>query len=177
MMSHHHEIVDAEASHAGAITSMTIAAFAQVFGTGGEEAALIGALRAAGDVVVELVALERDELVGHILFSRAIDEPFTGAIAALAPMCARIDRQRAGIGSLLVRKGLERCRAQGLRAVVVLGDTDYYGRFGFSADLAKDIECAYAGPHFQALELEPGALKSVKRVRYAPAFTALDSPA
>jgi len=61
---------------------------------------------------------------------------------------------------------------RGMKAVIVLGDTDYYGRFGFSASLAEPISCAYAGEHFQALELERGVLQGVSCVSYAPAFSA-----
>ena len=155
-----------------AIAAMTQDAFARAYGNGDGEAALIAALRAANDVVVELAALEQGALAGHILFSRMADEPFTGRIAGLAPMCVRGDRQRSGIGSALVRAGLSRCRDRGIRAVMVLGENDYYGRFGFEARLAEGIACPYAGPHFQALELEPGALAGTRSANYARAFAA-----
>ena len=87
-------------------------------------------------------------------------------------MCSSDLHQKQGIGSALVRAGLDLCRARGVKAVIVLGDNDYYGRFGFSAALAEGIACAYAGPHFQALELEPGALHGIKSVAYAGAFSA-----
>ena len=157
---------------ADAIAAMTVEAFTQQYGAGDGEAALIAGLRADGDVVVELAAFEGDQLVGHILFSRVIDEPYTGTIVGLAPMCARVGHQKQGIGSALVRAGLDFCRGRGVKAVIVLGDNDYYGRFGFSAALAEGIACAYAGPHFQALELEPGALHGIKSVAYAGAFSA-----
>jgi putative acetyltransferase len=166
------EIVEDCPARADAIATMTIEAFAREYGTGDAEAALISALRADGDVIAELVALDDGELVGHILFSRVADEPHTGKIVALAPMCARVGRQKMGIGSALIRAGLERCRLLGMKAVIVLGNTEYYGRFGFSVSLAEPIACAYAGEHFQALELEPGGLQGVLRVSYAPAFSA-----
>jgi len=166
------EIVEDCPARADAIAAMTVEAFAREYGTGEDEAALIVALRADGDVIVELAALDGGVLVGHILFSRVTDEPHTGKIAALAPLCARVGRQKTGIGSTLIRAGLERCRMRGMKAVIVLGDTDYYGRFGFSASLAEPIACAYAGEHFQALELERGVLRGVSRVSYAPAFSA-----
>ena len=165
------EIVEAIPALANAITAMTVEAFTQQYGAGDGEAALIAGLREHGDVIVELVAFEGDELVGHILFSHVIDEPYTGTIVGLAPMCARVGHQKKGIGSALVRAGLDLCRARGVKAVIVLGDNEYYGRFGFSAALAEGIACAFAGPHFQALELEPGALRGTTRVDYAPVFS------
>jgi putative acetyltransferase len=166
------EIVSDCAALADDIAGMTAAAFAQAFGSGDGEARLIAALRADGDVIVELAAFEGDEVVGHILFSRVTADPPNTKVAALAPMCAKISHQKRGIGSVLVRAGLERCRARGIEAIIVLGDNDYYGRFGFSAALASNVACDYAGPHFQALEFEPGALRGIKRVSYAPAFSA-----
>src|ERR1700753_2148132 len=104
------------------IASITRAAFARQYGSGDGEVALIAALRADGDVVVELTALEAGEVVGHVLFSRLTVGPDTVGIASLAPVCARIDRQRSGVGSALIRRGLAHCKALGFDAVLVLGD-------------------------------------------------------
>ncbi len=89
--------------------------------------------------------------------------------------CAvRTDRQKAGASaSALIRAGLDACRAQGVEAVVVLGDPDYYCRFGFDAAKVEGTACAFAGPHLQALELVPGALNGVTALAYAPAFSAV----
>ncbi|HUB84591.1 MAG TPA: N-acetyltransferase, partial [Rhizomicrobium sp.] len=138
------------------IASITRAAFAGRYGSGDGEVALIAALRADGDVAVELTALDAGDVVGHAMFSRLAVAPDTLRIAALAPVCARIGRQRSGIGSALIRKGLAVCRAQGFDAVLVLGD-DYYGRFGFSAEAARAVASEFSGPHFQALALKEGA--------------------
>ena len=164
-------LTEARAEHTEQIAAVTLAAFERQFGSGKGEAALITALRADGDVVVEMAALEEGEVVGHILFSRMRSIP-ERSVAALAPVSVRIDRQRIGIGMALIRAGLQTCRARGIQAVLVLGDPNYYERFGFSADLAKPLTCAYAGPHLQALELEPGALSGVKQIVYAGAFAA-----
>jgi putative acetyltransferase len=107
------------------------------------------------------------------MFSRMTREPEGPRIAALGPVCARIDRQKSGIGSALIRAGLNLCRAQGIGTVIVLGDLDYYSRFGFRAALVEGVANAYAGPHLQALELVPGALVGVRAIVYAPAFSAV----
>jgi putative acetyltransferase len=157
-------------SHAAAIAAMTAAAFERQYGSGDGEAALIAGLRAGGDVVVELAALEGEEVVGHVLFSRLTVEPATLRIAALAPICARVDRQKSGIGTALIRAGLDACREKGFDAVAVLGDPEYYRRFGFTAALGRSLQCEYSGPHFQALELHAGALGGKWRVTYPRAF-------
>lgn len=154
------------AGRAAEIAEITRAAFLKRYGSGDGEPALIEALRRDGDVVVELAALEDGAVVGHAMFSRAEATPRC-RIAALAPVCARIDRQGQGIGESLIRAGLEACAANGIEAVVVLGDPEYYARFGF---VPTPLRSPYSGPHFQALELRPGALAGVDAVAHARAF-------
>jgi putative acetyltransferase len=137
------------------------------------ESRLIEDLRAAGLDAVELVAVENDDIVGHILFSvlaTTIDRQTVPALA-LAPMAVRPDRQRRGVGSALVRAGLDLARDRDWRAVTVLGHKGYYPRFGFSAALARPLEAPFSGDAFMALELAPDALRGEKgRVTYPPAF-------
>ncbi len=158
---------------AAEIATVVEAAFREKYGIGDGEVALIAGLRAAGDVIVELVAVEEGRVAGHVMFSRMGVEPGLCRVAALAPVCAHVGRQNAGIGSALIRAGLDACRERGIAAVIVLGDTGYYGRFGFSAAKVDGIACAFAGPHLQALELVPGALSGVTALTYAPAFSAV----
>jgi putative acetyltransferase len=138
-----------------------------------EEPDLVDALSALGHVVVSLVAEAEGEVVGHILFSKLpIDVgDRVLAAAALAPMAVKPGFQREGIGSKLVRAGLERCRELEVEAVVVLGHPDYYPRFGFSAELAENLRAPFEGDAFMALELTPGVLEGgMGIVRYAPPF-------
>jgi putative acetyltransferase len=155
--------------YAAAIDRMVLDAFAARYGSGDGEVAIIGDLRAAGDVVVEIAALEDGAPVGHAMFSRVTAEPPSLRVAALAPVAVRIDRQGQGVGDSLIRAGLADCRDAGIEAVIVLGD-DYYRRFGFRAELLTGIACAFAGEHLQGLELRPGAFAGVRALRYAPAF-------
>ena len=130
-------------------------------------------LRAAGLDAVELVAVENDNIVGHILFSvldTTIDRRPVRTLA-LAPMAVRPDRQRRGIGGA---PGARRPRP-GARARVAgrhrAGTQGYYPRFGFSAALAQPLEAPFSGDVFMALELAPGALQGKEgRVTYPPAF-------
>jgi putative acetyltransferase len=87
---------------------------------------------------------------------------------AVLPEC-----QRQGIGSLLVRAGLEACRSAGHDAVVVLGHPEFYPRFGFVAADTKGLRCEYEVPReaFMVLELRPAALAETRGVvRYRPEF-------
>jgi putative acetyltransferase len=137
-----------------------------------EEADLVEALRADGDVMVELVAASDTAIQGHILYSPlAIErDGETVRAAALAPVAVLPALQGGGIGGDLIRAGNARCAALGLEAIVVLGHADYYPRFGFSAATAESLEAPFSGPHFMALELRPDVLKAGGRVRYAKAF-------
>jgi putative acetyltransferase len=141
------------------------------------EARLVDRLRADGLVVSSLVATEGPRVIGHLLFSELPIETDSAVIrgAALAPMSVIPSHQRQGIGSFLVREGLEECRRGGVAVVVVLGHLDYYPRFGFSTERAKCLRSRYSGAHFMALELVPRVLDGVlATVRYPPAFAEVD---
>ncbi len=137
-----------------------------------DEAVLVARLRHEGVVVPELLAEEGGEIVGHVLFSAApISEgEHRVAAAALAPLSVRSDHQHKGVGSALVTAGLKLCRARGIAAVLVLGDPDFYGRFGFDPDLVERLRSPFSGAAFQAVELVPGALARGGAVRYPDAF-------
>src|SRR5215213_8733374 len=134
-----------------AIAEVVTAAFGQP-----DEAALVERLREAGDVLFELVSEDAGVIAGHILFSRLWADRYE-MFAALAPLAVRPGQQRAGVGSALVKTGLESAREFGAHGVLVLGEPAYYGRFGFSATSAAGIQGPFSGlPAFMALALEEG---------------------
>ncbi len=143
-----------------------------------EEADLVDALRAGGFVHVSLVAEQGGQIVGHILFSElSITTDSSGTVPALglAPMAVLPTFQRQGIGSELVRGGLDACRKQGHRIVIVLGHPAFYPRFGFSAELAGPLQSPFAGEAWMATELVPGALTGVAgRVEFPPPFAVFE---
>ena len=132
-----------------------------------DEARIVRRLRETPDLVLALAAESHGELVGHIAFSRLAATSAHGVaqLACLAPMAVRPDRQRKGIGSALIRRGLEMIRDMKFPAVVVLGDPVYYGRFGFKIETAALLGCPYPGPYLQALELTPGCLRDMGPAR------------
>ncbi|HLY79287.1 MAG TPA: N-acetyltransferase, partial [Caulobacteraceae bacterium] len=80
---------------------------------------------------------------------------------------------KTGLGSALVRAGLESSREFGCHGVLVLGDPAYYGRFGFSAEAARDVSAPFRGlAAFQALALEDRAFEGAISVAYPDAFAA-----
>lgn len=147
------------------------------FGTPAE-AKLVDALRNVNAILLSLVAELDGRIAGHILFSPVqIERGNTHDNAVgLAPMAVLPDAQRRGIGKTLVQLGLEKIRAAGHGAIVVLGHPSYYPRFGFKPASEFDLHWEIPGHEkaFFAMELRPGFL-GVRpgTVRYRPEFMQL----
>jgi len=126
------------------------------------EAKLVNALREHGKHVLSLVALKDGEIVGYILFTRVTVDSKAGnyEILGLAPVGVLPVYQRQGIGIALTNKALEILKAEGHKAVIVLGHPEYYPRFGFIPasrfGIRWELECPDGA--FMALELVEGAL-------------------
>jgi putative acetyltransferase len=144
-----------------------------------DEAQLVEALRASPAFIpgLSLVAFEANEVVGHILFTRLVikDVDRVHEALALAPLAVVPARQNRGIGSALVRRGVEDARTLGHQRVVVVGHGHYYPRFGFQPAQALGIRAPFevAPENFLVLGLLPGAWQGVHGiVEYPPAFQA-----
>jgi len=91
----------------------------------------------------------------------------------LTPMAVLPAHQRKGIGSQLVRVGLEACHRLGHDIVVVLGHPSYYPRFGFVPAKQRGIDCEFEVPDeaWMVLELREGVLAGRSgTVKYRPEF-------
>ncbi len=140
------------------------------------EARLVDDLRDGGYARLSLVAQEEGRIVGHVMFSEAVIRTGGGEVGALAlgPVGVIPERQGRGVGSALIREGLDRCVREGHRIVLLLGHPGYYPRFGFSAERAGNLSSPYSGDAFMALELAPGALSGVVgEFEFAPPFGAV----
>ena len=82
----------------------------------------------------------------------------------LGPLAVDACLHGQGIGSRLMRRALNRAASLGHQSVLLVGDADYYARFGFSAALTQQI--TLPGPvdraRFLGLELVVGALRDAK---------------
>jgi predicted N-acetyltransferase YhbS len=80
----------------------------------------------------------------------------------LGPLAVETACRKLGVGAALIDLALAAARARGHRAVVLLGDAPYYGRFGFSALTASRL--SLPGPfereRLLGLELCSGALEA-----------------
>lgn len=136
------------------------------------EANLVNTLRDSGCPMVSLVAEEGGTIVGHILFTPVeLSSDVSDAeendlntkdlkLMGLAPMAVSGDHQQNGVGSQLVKTGLEHCKTLGMDAVVVLGHPDYYPRFGFAPSVEYGIKAGLDVPEdvFMVYELRKGSL-------------------
>jgi len=164
-------IRDESREDAGAIRFVLEQAFGE-----SNEADLVEMLRRRGTITLSLVAVQENEVVGHILFSPVTIESAGSSLNAigLGPMAVLPPYQRKGIGSQLVRIGLEQCAQAGHEIVVVVGHPEYYPRFGFAPAKQRGIRCEFDVPDdvFMVLELREGAVGGRGGiVKYQPEFT------
>jgi putative acetyltransferase len=137
-----------------------------------DEARLVDDLRAAGDAVFSLVAVDDGIVAGHAIFSR-LQAPFPAL--ALGPVAVLPEYRRKGIASQLIREGIARSEAAGWAAIFVLGDPAFYRRFGFDVRKARGFTSPYAGPHLMALSPGGDDLPAdTGIIEYAPAFAGLE---
>ena len=126
--------------------------------------------------LLSLVAEKDNRRVGHILFSPAVIDNLGQHIEGmgLAPMAVLPDHQYQGIGSMLVRRGIEILREQGCPFVLVLGHPEYYPRFGFERASTYCLSCQWEGvpdEAFMILILEDIRVKDVSgKARYRDEF-------
>jgi putative acetyltransferase len=137
------------------------------FGDHGDVVAqLVKALRRDDPGALSLVHEEPGDVVGNVIFSRALlDAPRRlVAVRTLSPLAVLPPWQRRGIGGALIRAGLQQLDEQGVPLVFLEGDPRYYSRFGFSP----------AGEHgFRkpSLRIPDGAFQVVKLASYEPWMT------
>ena len=137
-----------------AIRALTQRAFRDMPYASGNEHDIVDRLRAANALSVSLVATVDDVIVGHIAFSPATSSDGTRPWFALGPVSVDPDLQRQGIGSALVRRGLAAIETAGALGCVLVGDPQYYRRFGFELSPEHSPSDDFAS-HFMLLKFTP----------------------
>ncbi|MBZ3935537.1 GNAT family N-acetyltransferase [Methanimicrococcus blatticola] len=154
----------------------------------GSEQDFINKLRSSGNYIPELALVmiddtvyenagdenagdePGDKLIGHIMLTKfgihgvASMPKNTFEILLLAPLAIHIDYRNKGIGSDLVRDSLKRAKAEGYAAVILVGDPQYYERFGFVSAAEFNIKNKQNIPdeNVMILELVPGILDGIE---------------
>ena len=142
------------------------------------EADLVDVLRENCRDHLALVAEADGVVFGHILFTPLAIAGEEASLhgMGLAPMAVVADRQNEGIGSRLVRAGLDILRAGDCPFVVVLGHPQYYPRFGFTPAAGDGVTCQWDGvpdDAFLILWLDDSRRGTVRGVgRYREEFDA-----
>ena len=130
---------------------------------------------------LSFVAEATEELVGTVRLWHVGAGPERPALL-LGPLAVEAACRGKGVGSVLVRRALAAARRRGHRAVLLVGDADYYGRFGFSAEKtgALWLPGPFEGHRLLGCELAPGALDGARglvgatgRPARAPSLNAL----
>ena len=133
------------------------------------ESDLVKQLISDGDVLINLVVESSDTIIGNVIVSQITMEPDIGLFCGgVAPLSVLPDQQSSGVGSRLMEEAINESRKLGIDALFLLGDPNYYKRFGFTVPKLKND---YSLEHFQELELTEGYLVNIKsKVTYENAF-------
>jgi putative acetyltransferase len=156
-----------------AIAEVNILAFGQE-----NEAKLISEIRCSQGYIPELTLIAEVDniIVGYILFSYIdlIGEESL-QVLSLAPLAVLPQFQRQGIGSALVKAGLEKADTIKEALVIVLGHPHFYKRFGFQPSVNYKITSPFPVPEdvFMVKPLQNYQEKYQGKVVYPPAFLAV----
>ena len=159
------QVCNEESTHIDQVRAILRAAFLSH-----AESKLVDALRENGKAIISLVAVDGEQVLGHILFSPVSTTPPSEAKGlGLAPVAVHPTMQWQGIGSQLIREGLKLCQELGYDYCVVLGDPKYYQRFGFEKASPFGIRNEYGVDNeFMIIRFSDRGV--VGLVQYAPEF-------
>ena len=114
-----------------AITEITKLAFENHPHSNNTEQFITNALRAANALTISLVAEVDGKLVGHIAFSPVTFSDGSENWYGLGPISVEPNYQKQGVGTKLVNEGLYLLKDLGAEGCVLVGNLNYYERFGF----------------------------------------------
>jgi putative acetyltransferase len=157
------------AADIAAIQAVTISAFLKAPHTSHTEQFIVEALRKAGLLTISLVADADGTVIGHVAVSPVSISDGASGWFGLGPISVVPQHQGRGVGSRLMQEALRNLREQGAAGCVLLGEPDYYSRFGFRADpnlILPDVPPEY----FQAISLDSSRPHGT--VSYHEAFNA-----
>ena len=133
------------------------------------ESDLVKQLISDGDVLINLLVESSNIIIGNVVVSKITMEPDLGLFCGgVAPVSVLPDQQSSGVGSKLMTAAINESKKMGMDALFLLGDPNYYKRFGFVVSTLKND---YSVENFQELALTEDCLVNIKsKVTYANAF-------
>lgn len=153
------------------ITELTKLAFQNEEHSSHTEHFIVNALRRANQLSVSLVAIENGKVIGHVAISPVTISSGTDNWYGLGPISVWPERQGQGVGSILMNAALTELQGLGGDGSVVLGNPEYYGRFGFKAHSGLELPDV-PQEYFQAISF--GSKLPVGIVKYHEAFEAVE---
>jgi|GEM_PF-4313684 len=127
---------------------------------GPQKSVLLAGLHESNLITASLVAIEYGEIIAHISFSDLIvdnnDDDIPIKASAIATIAIAPTHQHIGIGSELIRQGLEICIENGDEAVFIATHSAFFKRFGFYRIHDSFIKTSVSGQNFMVLELKSG---------------------
>lgn len=144
-------IRDEQSGDIEAIAQITEKAFQTLAISQNTEQFIIRDLRRSGALTISLVAELDGRIVGHIAFSPATISDGSQDWYMLGPISVIRELHKKGIGSALVKAGLEELKALKARGCALVGDPAYYTRFGFRSD----PRCTMEGVPQQFVQILP----------------------
>ncbi|MDD3370967.1 MAG: N-acetyltransferase [Alphaproteobacteria bacterium] len=134
----------------------------------GTEQDFANRLRASGNYIPDLalVAEEDGKIVGHIMLTHTFSRTPEGSLPLLllAPVSVVLEQRNKGVGKALIAEAFRRAKEAGHAAIVLVGNPDYYSKFGFTSSADFGIRNANGIPdqYVMACELVPGALGGIQ---------------
>lgn len=162
-------IRDENPADVGAIEALTAAAFLDAPHSSHTEHFIVNALRNAGALTLSLVAEEKGEVIGHVAVSPVTISDGTTRWLGLGPISVLPAYQRRGIGAQLMEAVLARLIERGAAGCVLLGDPEYYARFGFRCESSLILP-GVPQEYFQAVAFQ--SIVPIGTVSYHEAFDA-----
>ncbi|MDG1986774.1 MAG: N-acetyltransferase [Halieaceae bacterium] len=120
-------------------------------------------------MLLNLVVESSDTIIGNVVVSKITMTPDIGLFCGgVAPLSVLPEHQSSGIGSQLMKEAIKKSKETGMNGLFLLGNPDYYGRFGFKV---SNLESDYDAEYLQELELTKGCLVNLKsKITYANEF-------
>ena len=88
--------------------------------------------------IVSLVAEVDNKIVGYVSYSPIFLKSDTGISGyILSPLAVSTEYQKQGVGKKLINYGIDMLTKDGVGVLLVYGDPDYYGRFGFNEEIGR----------------------------------------
>lgn len=135
------------------IHDVTVAAFLNAPHTDHTEQFIVKALRDSRALSISLVAEDGDELIGHVALSPVTISDGAKNWYGLGPISILPAYQGKGIGSKLMNAAIQELKDIGAKGCVLLGEPDFYQRFGFKAEEGLVLP-GVPPEYFQALEFQ-----------------------